>query len=104
MASCDPSKRATGADGSVGEYWEKPAGAIVDQLLLQLAVKADPQELVVDFSDIGMEYRELVSAPMRIHLFTYDTERMAPSEVIDHVMASALVEQAEFNKQLNSRD
>lgn len=107
LISCSGTQGQVKIDKSVSKEErniELPPHFIQDELIIKLALGIRPADLVSEFEELGLEYKDVIAEISLIYLFTYDTEMISPHEVLDKVREHQKVLLVEFNKRLEMRD
>ncbi len=78
------------------------------QILIQLAKGGEPQEVVSEVhaqlgSVLNFRWKESISQPMRVHLFTWEWEGISEDEVLRFCQKLSMVQAAQFNHLLEDR-
>lgn len=105
-SACSPKTSARAQEASPREDavdTSIPVNAIENELLIQLD-SVTPDDLVAQNQEIGLELKELAVPALYIGLFTYDTTKKSPSEIIAYMSEQEGVGQVQFNKTLDQRD
>jgi|GEM_PF-330428 hypothetical protein len=87
----------------VGEGNGLPAGAIANEIIVQLAPNVDPQVWVIPYGKQNLTLKEPISPSSNFWLVTYDNNIIPPQEMIDWLRKDPYVISAEFNKTVSGR-
>lgn len=86
-----------------GAASDLPAGAIANEIIVQLSPNVDPHVWVIPYGKQNLSLKEPVSTSTNYWLVTYDTNVMPPQEMIEWLRKDPYVLSAEFNKQATGR-
>lgn len=73
-------------------------------ILVQLYDANSLEKLVQEFDVYNLQKQKLVSRPMNIFLFSFNSEKIAPTELIGLLKESDLVKEAQKNKKVELRN
>lgn len=75
-----------------------------EEVLVQLNDGAVVTGLEEAFETYQLRNQKVVSRPMNIHLFTFNSEKISQSELIQQLKSSALVKEAQPNNDVQLRN
>ena len=81
-----------------------PAGAIGNELIVNLHKDVDVKRFVASYSDYGMRVKERINPNGNYWLLVYEANRIQPYEMLNKITKNEVVIQAEFNKQVTQRN
>ncbi|MEL6812452.1 MAG: hypothetical protein AAFP76_14060 [Bacteroidota bacterium] len=73
-------------------------------ILVQVFEDASVELLEQDYSAYELRKEKVVSRPMRIYLFTYNTQKIEEKELISQLKTSQWVQEAQSNKNVQTRN
>ena len=73
-------------------------------ILVQVYDDASVELLEQNYSEYELRKEKVVSRPMHIFLFTYNTNKIIETELIKQLKTSDLVKEAQSNKNVQSRN
>ena len=81
-----------------------PAGAIANELIVNLQKEVDAKRFVASYSQYGMRVKERINPNGNYWLLEYDTNKIKPIVMLQKMNQNEQVIQAEFNKRLTQRN
>ena len=100
MTSCDGGENGWQLD----ENQALPAGAIANELIVNLQKDVDAKRFAASYSEYGMRIKERITPNGNYWLFEYDTDKIKPYVMLQKVTRNEQVTQAEFNKKVSQRN
>jgi len=79
-----------------------PAGAILDEIIVQFAEKLDAKEWCTNYALYGLKVERTLSTLTPLYLLKFDAERTPPNKMLQIIKKSKKVASAEFNKRMKT--
>ena len=73
-------------------------------LIVQMHDSQATTKLVKDYSQYDLQEKKVLSRPMNIFLFTFNSEKIQNSELLELIKKSDLVKEAQLNKNVTLRN
>ncbi len=95
--ACQQSRKATSRPDTSSD------GIIKNEIIVQLKGRVKPQQLTGAYQRYDLKLLRAVSEATNLWLFTYNTDKIAPEEMLNILRNSQFATNAEFNKEVEMR-